>query len=47
VRAGFPRACPHQRGRYAIRRDGGPPVSFAELRVLVDDLLDTDGGGTR
>ena len=32
---------------YAIRTDGGPPVPFAELMVLVDDLLDTDGGGTR
>jgi hypothetical protein len=32
---------------YAIRRDSGPPVPLAELMVLVDDLLDTDAGGTR
>jgi hypothetical protein len=32
---------------YAIRTDGGPAVPIAELMALVDDLLDTDGGGTR
>ena len=32
---------------YAIRGDGGPRTPLAELMVLVDDLLDTDAGGTQ